>query len=103
MTELLNLPNLFDKRGAFMPLDGEAIEVLGPKRAALYQDVADAAANLERANAELADATEHVKACADAVRDAEKACAQNPITFMDEWRHMTGKPPRPNKQNAASG
>jgi hypothetical protein len=73
-----DLPPLFDKRGAFLPLADDVLASLSPERQELYAAVADAAADMERANAELEAAIADVKLRADLVRDAEKAMPKPP-------------------------
>lgn len=85
-------PQLFDQRGKFTPLDADALANLSPERQSLYQDVADTAANLERAEADLKDATDHVAECVRAVADAEKATAASRPTFHDLWKATYGRP-----------
>ena len=91
---------LFDKRGTFIPLDADTLATLTPERQELYAAVADAAADMKRADAELEAAVTDVKLRADLVRDAEKAMPKGP-SFHDLWRETFGRP-RPNKQNAPS-
>lgn len=97
---MTDLPALFDRKGAFLPLADDVLATLTPERQELYADVADAATNMAATDAELAEATAAVKACADAVRDAEKQMPKVP-TYHDLWRATFGRP-RPNKQSAPS-
>lgn len=82
--------HIFDKRGAFIPLTDDVLASLPPERQELYADVAEASAAMTAADAELVDATAHVKACADAVRDAEKAMPKGP-TFHQLWCETFGR------------
>ena len=88
---MTDLPPLFDKRGVFMPLDGDTLANLSPERQRIYQDVADAAAHMERADAELVACNAAVKLAADQVRDAEKAMPAK-RDFHSLWKETFGRP-----------
>lgn len=91
-TELTEYPPLFDGRGTFTPYPQDVLDSLSPQRRELYQNVADAAAASKQADAELQAATDTVRDCMDAVREAEKATAAGRMDFMTLWRQTFGKP-----------
>lgn len=84
---------LFDPKngGKFAPYDADTLANLSPERQSLYQDVADAAANLERAESDLKTATDHVAECVRGVADAEKQMPKAP-TFHELWKATFQRP-----------
>jgi hypothetical protein len=90
---MTDLPPLFEPKngGKFAPYDADMLATLTPERQTLYQDVADAAANLERVESDLKNATDHVAECVRGVSDAEKQMPKAP-TFHELWRQTFGRP-----------
>jgi hypothetical protein len=67
-----DLPPLFDKRGAFIPLDADTLATLTPEQQERYAAVADAAENMTAADADVAACRAERKAAVDAGLEAEK-------------------------------
>jgi hypothetical protein len=101
---MTDLPPLFDPKakGAFRPLPDDVLESLTPQRRELYENVADAAHNLEQAENDLRAATDTVTACVQQVRDAEAACAKNRMSFHDLWKQNFGRPRQQRAQTVES-
>ena len=89
MTE--NFAPLFDSRGTFTGYDEATLAALTPQRRSLYDAVADAAAVMTQADAELKAATDNVRACMDAVSDAEKRQPAR-MTQHQLWKETFGRP-----------
>lgn len=82
---MIDLPNIFDSRGAFVELPDEG--VLSDAQRAVYEKNKRCAADLKAADAAVVAAIEAVKSGFDAVAEMERYVAAIPApTYMDLWR-----------------
>jgi len=84
------MPSLFEeKTGKFTGLTSEQLVTLKPDQLKAHDDVRDAAAALDAANAEFVAARDHQYESVRVLREAEAAALkERKWSHMDEWRSM---------------
>jgi len=87
MQNLLDLPSIFDSRGAFQELPSDVADTLPEASRAVYEKNKRAADNLKVAESVLSATIENIKSSFDAVTEFENYIAAIPQpSYMDLWR-----------------
>ena len=81
------LPRVMDDKGAFVPLTRDAEAALSEGRATRYERLKAAASRANGISAALVEASDKVKATAEAIRDQREMIERTwpPITFKQLW------------------
>jgi hypothetical protein len=85
---MMDLPTIFDARGAFVELSDEAQAALSDAQRTAYSKIKRCAADLQVADSAVAAAIENIKTCFDAVTEFESFMrkAFPPMTHFDLWK-----------------
>ena len=73
----MSLPELFDKKGTFLPMSADALAVLNPDERSRYDEVTVAADALNKATAYVKDCADRVEMCGGQVDAARKYLREN--------------------------